>query len=65
MYYYPIRNNNYYYKNRGYNNRIIPGAGGFFLPFTLGFLTAPLVLPPRPQPYYNPRPPYYGPTYYY
>ena len=55
--YYPYYNN----YNRAYENgRFIgPGAGGFILPFALGFASAPLFF--RPRPYYQqfgPRPPY-------
>ena len=47
------------YPYQGYNNRLI--GGGFLLPFSLGFLSSPLIFGatrPRPYPYY-PAPGYY------
>lgn len=58
--------NTYSYSNRyPNNNRLIGGAGGFAVPFALGFLSAPLLLRPNYYPYgYNPYyRPYYRPYY--
>lgn len=47
-------------------SRKLNQPGKFIIPFTLGFLTAPLVYKPNYYPYYPvyyPRPPYY-PVYY-
>ena len=64
MYYNRVLPRRYVYDYR--TNRYTPI--GFFLPFALGFATAPLVLKPRPyypyNPYYQQYNPYYNKNYY-